>query len=201
MSPRPRRRLERSLRARRCLVGLLVLTLASAAWSAPARATPLHYRVQPEASEVTFKATSRIMNADGRFPRLSGDIVVDPKDLSTAKITLSIEAASIDTGIGMRDNHLRSEDFFDVKRFPTITFESARVQGAGQHAIVFGRLTLHGVTREVEVPVDLAVTELAIVASGELVVNRGDYGINYQSFLNPIGNTVRVVFTFRAHAP
>ena len=50
-------------------------------------------------------------------------------------------------------------------------------------------------------PVELAMTELAVVATGELVVNRGDYGINYQSVLNPIGNTVRVAFTFRAHTP
>ena len=50
-------------------------------------------------------------------------------------------------------------------------------------------------------PVDLALTELAIVASGEFAVNRGEYGINYQSFLNPIGNLVRVSFTFRAHTP
>ncbi|OGU27305.1 MAG: hypothetical protein A3K13_10960, partial [Gemmatimonadetes bacterium RIFCSPLOWO2_12_FULL_68_9] len=149
----------------------------------------------------TFKATSRFMDADGRFHRLGGEIVVDPKDLSTAKVTLSIEVASIDTGIGLRDNHLRSEDFFDVKRFPTITFESARVEAAGRRATVHGRLTLHGVTREVAVPVDVALTDLAIVASGEFVVNRGDYGLTYQSFLNPIGNLVRVAFTFRAHAP
>ena len=201
MSSAFRTRVRQSTRTRRWLLAFLALTLASAAWSAPARGNPLHYRVQPEASELTFKATSRLMNADGRFPRLSGDIVVDPKDLSTAKVTLSIEAGSIETGIGLRDNHLRSEDFFDVKRFPTITFESVRVQGAGQRATVFGRLTLHGVTRDVEVPVELAMTELAVVATGELVVNRGDYGINYQSVLNPIGNIVRVAFTFRAHTP
>ena len=189
------------IRARRCLFGFLVLTLAWAAGSVPARADPLHYRVQSEASEGTFKAASRLMNADGRFSRLRGDITVDPKDLGTAKVTLSIEAASIDTGIGLRDNHLRSEDFFDAKRFPAITFESVRVQGAGRRATIAGRLTIHGVTREIEVPVDLALTELAVVASGELVVNRGDYGVNYQSFLNPIGNVVRVSFTFRAHAP
>lgn len=189
-----------SPRARQRLV-FLVLTLGLAAWTAPAGAAPLHYRLQPEACEVTFKATSRLMNADGRFARLSGNIVVDPTDLTTAKVTLAIEAASIDTGIGMRDNHLRSEDFLDVKRFPTITFESARVQGTGPRAIVSGKLTIHGVTHDIQVPVDITLTDLALVASGELVVNRGDYGVNYQSMLNPIGNIVRVSFTFRAHAP
>ena len=199
MGAAPTPRAGTSARPRRWLLGLLLLALA--AWSATARANSIRYHLQPETSEVTFKATSRLMNADGRFQRLTGDIVVDPKDLSTARVAVSIEAASIDTGIGLRDNHLRSEDFFDVKRFPAITFESVRVEAAGRRATVAGRLTLHGVTREVTVPVDVDLTDLALVASGEFVVNRGDYGIMYQSFLNPIGNLVRVAFTFRARAP
>lgn len=168
--------------------------------SPPAPAEPLRFVIQPEASEVTFQATSRLMNADGRFHRLAGEVVVDPRDLATARVTLSIEAVSIDTGIGMRDNHLRSPDFFDVQRYPTITFESLRVEATGRRAAVTGRLTLHGVTREIAVPVDVALSEVAVVASGEFVLNRGDYGMTYNSFLNPIGNEVRVSFTFRARA-
>ena len=175
----------------------MLLTLA---WHATARADTVRFRVQPEASEVTFRATSRLMNADGRFQRLSGEIVVDTKDLTTAKVTVSIEAGSIDTGIGMRDNHLRSEDFLDVRKFPTITFESQRVEGAGRRANVIGQLTIHGVTREIAVPVDLSMSNVALVASGEFVISRRDYGIAYESFLNPVGADVRVSFTFRARA-
>jgi len=185
---------------RRWLAAAVLLALASPPWSAPAWADAVRFRVQPEASEVTFKATSRLMNADGRFHRVAGEIVVDPKDLSTAKVTLAIEAASIDTGIGRRDNHLRSEDFFDVRQFSSITFESLRVEGAGRRATVFGRLTLHGVTRELAVPVEVDLTDLALVATGEFVINRRDYGIAYQSSVNPIGNEVRVAFTLRARA-
>src|SRR5262245_21721218 len=161
-------------------------------------ADALRYRIQPEASEVTFNATSRWMNAEGRFHRLSGEVAVDPKDFASAKVSLSIEAASIDTGIGMRDSHLRSEDFFDVKKFPAITFESQRVEGSGRRANVYGQLTIHGVTREIEVPVEIAVSDVALTAKGEFVINRRDYGINYQSSFNPVGNDVRVQFTFRA---
>jgi polyisoprenoid-binding protein YceI len=178
----------------------LALALSLLAWSGAARADAVRFRVQPEASEVTFKATSRLMNADGRFHRVSGEIAVDPKDLATAHVSISVEAASIDTGIGMRDNHLKSEDFFDVKRFPYITFESARVEGSGRRATVFGRLTVHGVARDVTVPVDVDLTGVAMVATGELVINRRDYGLVYQSALNPIGNEVRVAFTVRARA-
>ena len=67
-------------------------------------------------------------------------------------------------------------------------------------ATATGRLTLHGVTREIVVPVDVRFSESALVTTGEFQLNRRDYGINYSSFLNPIGNTVHVTFTFRARA-
>jgi polyisoprenoid-binding protein YceI len=163
-----------------------------------AEAEPARFRIQPEASEVGFRATSRLMDADGKFSRITGEVRLDPKDPSTAMVTLTIESASIDTGIGMRDKHLRSADFLDVARFPTMTFESQRVEVVGRRATVTGQLTLHGVTREIVVPVDVRFSERALVATGEFQLNRRDYGINYSSFLNPIGNAVHVTFTFRA---
>jgi len=177
---------------------LLLVLIATALLARLAGAEPARYRILPEASEARFKATSRLMDADGKFARLAGEVTVDPKDPATAKIRVTIEAASIDTGIGMRDNHLRSADFLDVARFPTITFESQRVEMTGKKAAVTGQLTVHGVTREIVVPVDVQLTEVALVAAGEFVLNRRDYAINYSSFLNPIGDSVRITFTFRA---
>jgi polyisoprenoid-binding protein YceI len=187
-----------SLAARLTPTALVLVMLAG---SAPARAESLRFRIQPEASEITFRATSRLMNAEGHFGRFSGDVVADPAGPTGARINVTIDAASLDTGIGMRDNHLRSADFFDIERFPTIAFQSVRVEAAGRRATVMGRLTLHGVTREIAVPVDVQITETALVASGEFIVNRGEYAMNYNSFLNPIGNEVRVAFTFRARVP
>jgi polyisoprenoid-binding protein YceI len=169
-------------------------------------ADAVRYRIQPEASELTFKATSRLMNADGRFHRFGGDVVVDPQDPTTAQVTLSVEAASIDTGIARRDRHLRSEDFFHVERFPTIAFESVRVEpagrveAAGQRLNVVGRLTLRGVTRQIMVPLEVELTPTALVARGEFAINRTDYGMTYTSFFNPVGAVVRVAFVFRARA-
>jgi len=171
-----------------------------AAWQ-PVASDPLHFRIQPEASEITFRATSRLMNADGHFSRFGGDVLMDPEVPSGARISLTIEAASLDTGIEMRDKHLRSVDFFDVERFPTIAFQSLRVESGGRRATVLGRLTLRGVTHELVVPVDVQVSPVALVASGEFIVNRTEYAMNYNSFLNPIGNEVRVTFTFRARVP
>jgi polyisoprenoid-binding protein YceI len=190
--------------SRPSLAGRLTLTalaLVMLAGSAPATAESLRFRIQPEASEITFRATSRLMNAEGHFGRFSGDVVADPAGPTGARINLTIDAASLETGIEMRDKHLRSADFFDIERFPTIAFQSVRVEAAGRRATVIGRLTLHGVTREIAVPVDVQITETALVASGEFIVNRGEYAMNYNSFLNPIGNEVRVAFTFRARVP
>jgi polyisoprenoid-binding protein YceI len=190
--PRP------SLAGRLALAALVLVMLAG---SAPAKAESLRFRIQPEASEITFRATSRLMNAEGHFGRFSGDVVADPAGPGGAQISVTIDAASLDTGIEMRDKHLRSADFFDIERFPTIAFQSVRVESAGRRATVMGHLTLHGVTREIAVPVDVQITETALVASGEFIVNRGEYAMNYNSFLNPIGNEVRVAFTFRARVP
>jgi polyisoprenoid-binding protein YceI len=187
-----------SLAGRLTLTALVLVMLTG---SAPARAESLRFRIQPEASEITFRATSRLMNAEGHFGRFSGDVVADPAGPTGARISLTIDAASLETGIEMRDKHLRSADFFDIERFPTIAFQSVRVEAAGRRATVMGRLTLHGVTREIAVPVDVQITETALVASGEFIVNRGEYAMNYNSFLNPIGNEVRVAFTFRARVP
>jgi len=177
------------------------LVLAALALPHPAGAQALRFRIQPEASEISFRATSRLMNAAGHFSRFSGEVMVDPAVLTSGRITLSIDAASLDTGIEMRDNHLRSSDFFDVERFPTVAFQSMRIEAAGRRATVVGRLTLHGVTREIAVPIDVQITNTALVASGEFIVNRGEYAINYNSLVNPIGNEVRVAFTFRARVP
>jgi len=204
-SDRPRgllsdtRRVRRASIARRLALGALLLAMLGT--TAVPAAEPLRFRIQPEASEISFRATSRLMNAEGHFGHFSGDVLADPNRPAGARITLTIDAASLDTGIQMRDKHLRSADFFDIERFPTITFQSVRVEAAGRRTTVLGRLSLHGVTREIAVPVDVQITDTALVATGEFIVNRGDYAMNYNSLLNPIGNEVRVAFTFRARVP
>ena len=180
-------------------LGLLLGLIVAAA--APLHADVTRFRIQPEASEVAFRATSRLMNADGRFSRFAGDVTVDPADLNTARVTVRVEAASLDTGITMRDRHLRSEDFFHVEKFPAITFESLRVEGAGRRLLVVGRLTLRGVTREVRVPVDVSVTGKRLDARGQFDVKRTDHRMIYDSTMNPIGDRVRIEFAFRAEAP
>lgn len=176
-------------------LGLGLLALAAAA--DPARAEVVRLRIDQADSAVTFKATSRVVNADGRFHRFSGDVSVDPSDPTSARISIIVEAASIDTANTKRDNHLRSQDFFWVERHPTIVFESVRAAREAGGVALIGRLTVRGVTREITVPVRVEVTPDRFVARGEFSLKRTDYEINYQSVLNPVGDVVDVSFVFR----
>jgi polyisoprenoid-binding protein YceI len=95
---------------------------------------------------------------------------------------------------------LRSEGFLYVERFPTITFESTRVERDGGHLVLVGRLSIRGVTREVRVPVEVSVADGRLEARGRFDINREDFGVSYDSMLNPIGQRVRIDFALRAQA-
>jgi polyisoprenoid-binding protein YceI len=181
--------------SRAVLAAALWISVASSVTAEPAR-----YQIQRDTSEVTFLATSLLQNANGKFHRFSGEVVADPSELSAARVKLSVDTASIDTGITKRDNHLRSDDFLFVERFPAATFQSSRVEGSGPRVTVVGTLTMRGVTREIAVPVDLQITATDLVARGEFTVNRLHYGIKYQSLLNPVNDTVRIAFVLRGRS-
>jgi polyisoprenoid-binding protein YceI len=165
----------------------------------PGRPAVAPYRIDLARSQLTFKATSRLQNADGVFHRFEGEVNVDPANLATARLSLTVDATSIDTKNRKRDDHLRSADFFDVARHPVVTFQSDRVTPGGGLVTVHGRLTMRGVSREIDVLVQVEfVGDEALVARGEFVLDRRDYGIDYSSVLNPVHDAVRVAFTFHA---
>jgi polyisoprenoid-binding protein YceI len=176
---------------------LAVALLLLGALAPSAGADVVRFRIDPTHSVLSFKATSRLANADGRFHRFGGEVTVDPRDPTTARIALTVEAASIDTANTKRDNHLRSQDFFWAERHPTIVFESLRAGQQGGRVAVEGRLTIRGVTREITVPTTVSVTSEELSARGEFDLKRTDYEINYQSVLNPVGDVVHVSFVFR----
>ena len=179
---------------------LLALALIALVWPAAATAEPRLYVVDPARSQIRFHAVSRFMDADGTFHRLAAEIRLDDGRPETAAGEVSVEVASIDTGIGMRDNHLRSADFFDVERHPRATFVLGAARREGERVVVSGTLTIRGVTRPVTVPVAVAVADRTIRVTGELTLNRVDFGIAYQSRLNPIRDEVKVWFDLTATA-
>lgn len=106
-------------------------------------------------SEVDFTVRHMsVSNVHGRFGGLKGTIVRNPTDLSKSTVSVTIDVNTVDTGVGPRDTDLKSANFFDAAQFPTATFTSTSVTGSDTHLQVKGNLTLHGVTRPVELDVD-----------------------------------------------
>ena len=97
-----------------------------------------------------FKASTPLFDVPGRFTQYKADIQGDPATLEGAKVRLDIEAKPINTANGTRDEHLRTADFFDVAKFPKITFVSSAVKREGEKVLVHGTLQMHGVSRELE---------------------------------------------------
>ena len=129
-----------------------------------------------------------ISTVRGTFNKVGG-VVVDSADLSKASVNVTIDANSIDTRVEMRDKDLRSDHFFDVAKYPTITFASKRVESAGAGKLkVTGDLTMHGVTKEVVLDVDGPTPPMKDPkgnqhrgVSATTTVNRSDYGMNFDA--------------------
>ena len=128
----------------------------------------------------------------GKFTDFAVVIVYDDVDVTRSTVNATIKATSIDTGIERRDAHLRNPDFFDVEKFPEITFQSKRVEKKGKQLIAHGTFTMHGVSKEIALPFQIngvskdpktGKTSLGVTARTTL--NRRDYGINFSRPDNP----------------
>jgi polyisoprenoid-binding protein YceI len=176
------------------------LTLAGLLSPVAAAAEARRYVIDPDKSQIRFHATSRFMDADGRFGRVGGEVTVDDARPESAAGEVDVDVASIDTGIGLRDRHLRSDDFFDVARYPRATFVLAGVRREGEGFVATGDLTIRGVTRRLSVPVRVTLGPAAVRVTGELTLDRRQFGVAYQSRLNPVGDRVAVSFDLQATA-
>lgn len=168
-----------------------MVALASSARAAGALPAAGDYQVDAAGSSVTFKVTNvLVMSVDGRFSVFTGHVTVGDS-LAASRIEASADVRSISTGNDRRDDHLRSQDFFDVARFPRMTFVSTQIWGAPERFGIRGKLTIHGVTREV-------VFGARILDSGVIeataTVDRTAFGITYGP---TIKNEVRVHLQIR----
>jgi polyisoprenoid-binding protein YceI len=112
------------------------------------------FAIDPTHSEVSFQIRHMVSQVRGRFNDFSGTIQMDPKNLPASSVDLHIKATSIDTNVADRDKHLRTADFFDVEKYPEITFKSESIAPAGKDKYnVTGTLTLHGVSKKITLPV------------------------------------------------
>jgi polyisoprenoid-binding protein YceI len=159
-------------------------TLLITGWlSAPALAVDT-YNIDPAHSRVGFSVTHMVINTvKGDFRQFSGTVELQDGKLSEAKGT--IQAASVNTGNDKRDTHLKSPDFFDAANFPTISFQSKRVEKKGDETVLVGDFTMHGVTKELALPVTVKGpiqgmgTRIGLQIKAKL--NRKDYGIKFNA--------------------
>lgn len=145
------------------------------------------WQIDPNHSAAQFSVKHLgVSTVRGAFTKVSGSASYDAADPSKSTVDVSIDASSVDTRVQMRDNDLRSPNFLDVQKYPTITFKSkhAKTAGAGKLQIV-GDLTIHGVTKEVLLDVDGPSAPIKdpwgnqrIGASASTKVNRKDFGVN-----------------------
>src|SRR5262249_39827210 len=150
------------------------------------------YAITPQQSQVQFKAYSVFAKPLGAFHVFSGEILAEAQQPSASQVRLVIEARSIDTGNAERDEHLRSKDFLFVDKYPTLTFVSTAITGAGATYTVEGDLTMHGVTQRLSVPVTVEQRQNDIVVRGNVSLSRKAFGITYNAFFNPVQDRVDV---------
>lgn len=123
----------------------------------------------------------------GKFTNFTAEIVYDEKDIKRSSVKAVIKTDSVNTGIPDRDAHLRTKDFFDVEKYPEITFTSKRIEKRGKQLVAIGDFTMHGVTKEIELPfmitgvkTDTEKNTKVIGAIAKLTINRQDYGVAYR---------------------
>lgn len=171
------------------------------------------YKIDPAHSTIGFAIRHYEINwVDGRFKDFEGTIRYDDKDVTKSSVEFTAKATSIDTGVEARDKHLRTADFFEVEKYPTMTFKSTQVERKGKDSYVLhGALTLKGVTKPVQLPFRVAGaikdprgnTRFGVEAQTK--VNRRDFGINFGGAMDggglSIGDEVNITLHLEVVQP
>jgi len=161
-------------------------------------------------SSVSFHVRHLMVSkVHGRFQTWSGTLLLDDEDITKSSVSVTIDAASVDTREPKRDDHLRSPDFFDVASFPQLTFKSTAIeQRAPGDYVVTGDLTIHGVTRAVTLAVEMSgqVKEpwrgLRTGFSAKTHISRKDFGLTWNVALETggllVGDKIEIALEIEA---
>ncbi|HEY6325119.1 MAG TPA: YceI family protein [Candidatus Cybelea sp.] len=167
------------------------------------------YALDPAHTTVEFVVRHlMIAKVRGRFTAFDGSVELEPASEVPAAIRATIQAGSIDTREEQRDAHLRSADFFDVEKFPTLEFESTRIYGTPDEFTIDGKLTLHGVTRNVSLRGSFEGQAkdpwggFRVGYSAHATINRKDFGLTWNAALETggvvVGDEVRIELNVEA---
>ena len=181
----------------------LLIILVVAVGIAAQVSTGRQYPIDMNHSTVGFSVPimGGLSKVSGKFTDFNINLTNDEKDITKSSVNVVIKTASVDTGIEGRDKHLRTADFFDVEKFPEITFQSSRIEKRGKQLIAHGTLTMHGVSKEIALPFTVTgvdenadKTKKNVGYSASITLNRRDYGINYthKTVPNFIGDNITV---------
>ncbi|HEV7517770.1 MAG TPA: YceI family protein [Thermoanaerobaculia bacterium] len=195
------------MRSKRFVVALLLVL----ALPALASAAPVVYKIDPDHSSVTFSIRHFVSNVHGRFKDFDGTVKYDKQNPTASTVEFTTQVASIDTDNKDRDNHLKTPEFFDAAKFPTMTFTSTAVKPKDANTLdVTGNLTIHGVTKPVTIPVSVlgtVATKGGDKAGFEtaFTVDRKDYGVEWNRVLDTggtmLGNDVKISISVEANTP
>ena len=189
----------------------VVALLLALALPALASAAPVLYKVDPDHSSVGFSIRHFVSNVQGRFKDFEGTVKYDKQNPEASSVEFTAQTASIDTDNKDRDNHLKSPDFFDAAKYPTMTFTSTSVKRKDANTLdVTGNLTLHGKTKTVTIPVSVLGT--VATKGGEkagfetaFTLDRKDYGVEWNRVLDTggtmLGNDVKISISVEANTP
>ena len=162
------------------------------------------WNIDPAHSTAQFTVRHlAISNVTGNFTKLTGSIVLNEKDITQSQVSASIDVSSVDTRVEARNKDLKSPNFFDVEKYPTIEFKSKRIVNGGGKLQVIGDLTIHGTTREVTLDVDGPTPELSDPwgnsrrgISATTTINRKDFNLIYNNVLKTgeavVGDNVKI---------
>ncbi len=172
--------------------------------SLSALAQTSNWNIDPAHSTAQFTVRHLgISNVTGNFTKVTGSVVLNEKDSTQSQVSASIDANSVDTRVEMRDKDLRSPNFFDVEKYPTIEFKSKRMVSVGGKLQVIGDLTIHGTTHEVTLDVDGPTPEMSDPwgnsrrgISATTTINRKDFNLVYNNLLKTgeavVGDNVKI---------
>ncbi|QRK13179.1 polyisoprenoid-binding protein [Archangium violaceum] len=172
--------------------------IAALVLAAPSFAFAAEFEIDAAHSAAQFSVKHMMVsNVRGAFSKVTGKANIDEKDITRSTVEATIDATTINTNEPKRDEHLRSADFFDTAKYPTITFKSTKVEKAGANLKVTGNLTMHGVTKPVVLDVEGFTTEAKdpwgnIKRGGTATtkINRKDFGLGWNSVLETGGVAV-----------
>ena len=162
------------------------------------------WNIDPAHSTAQFTVRHlAISNVTGNFTKVTGSVVLNEKDITQSQVSASIDVNSVDTRVEARNKDLKSPNFFDVEKYPTIEFKSKRIASGGGKLQVIGDLTIHGTTREVTLDVDGPTPELSDPwgnsrrgISATTTINRRDFNLTYNNLLKTgeavVGDNVKI---------